>query len=167
MVALSVVIVGILAVFTLTSNAISLNRVAADRYVAVNLANEGIELVKNLIDGNVMDETIAWNQLPGFSESGDYEIDYNDPELIKLSGSGRYLFFSKDGTGYYRYQQSEFPNDIQTNFKRIITIENKSPDHIKAISKVSWTSRGSSFDFSVEDHFYNLKDFKYNVNQSL
>ena len=50
MVAMSVIVIGLLGVFALSSNSISLNRVAADRYIAVNLANEGIELVKNLIE---------------------------------------------------------------------------------------------------------------------
>ncbi len=167
MVALSVITVGILGVFTLTSSSIGFNRVAADRYVAVNLANEGMELTKNLIDKNIMDDIAPWNRLPGFSGSGNYEIDYNDSALVPLNSTGRFLFFSKDGSGYYRYQQPEFPNDKKTEFRRIISIENINNNHIKVISKVYWSSRGSSYDFGVEDHFYNLKIFKYNNNPEL
>jgi len=167
MVALSVAVVGILGVFTLTSRSLSINRVDADRYVAVNLANEGIELVKNLLDKNIMDDLQPWNFLSGYSGNGDYEMDYNDPGLTRLFGDARNLFFSKDGSGYYRYQQPEYPNDVQTAFKRVIRIESPTANHIKVVSKLSWTSRGGSYDFSVEDHFYDLKIFKYNLNQEL
>ncbi|MBU4348665.1 hypothetical protein KJ671_04160 [Patescibacteria group bacterium] len=164
-VALSIITIGIMGVFTLTSRSISLNRVTADRYVAVNLANEGIELVKNLIDRNIMtldseEETMAWNNIPGFdADISEYEIDYDDTELSSVDGDS--LCFSL--SGYYRYE-SNCEEKNKTNFKRIITITNKSSDHIEVVSKVFWTSRGGTYDFSVKDDFYNLQAFKYNVN---
>jgi Tfp pilus assembly protein PilV len=169
MVALSVITVGILGVFTLTSRSIAYNRIAADRYVAVNLANEGIELTKNLIDRNIMTNN-SWNYLPcnsgaDCSASGNYEIDYNDAGLTSLNSTGRYLYFSKNGSGYYRYVEGS--EQANTQFKRIITIDNKTPRHIKATSKVTWSSRGSSYNFSVEDDFYDLKTFKFNNNPAL
>jgi len=164
MVALSVVVVGILSVFILTSNSIGLSRVAADRYVAVNLAGEGIELFKNLIDKNVMDENAPWNT--GIV-SGNFEIDYNDASLTPLNGEANYLYFSKDGSGYYRYDIQDINKDIATNFRRIIAINIIDSDHIKATSRVLWRSRGSDYDLSVEDHFYDLKLFKYNINVEL
>lgn len=165
MVALSVITVGILGVFTLTTSSIGYSRVAADRYVAVNLANEGIELTKNLIDRNIMDETApSWNYLPGLINGiSDYKIDYNDSALS--SSNGEYLYFSKDGSGYYRYDIQDVNKDKPTEFQRIISIENISSNHLKVISKVYWNSRKSSYDFSVEDHFYDLQMFKYNNNQ--
>jgi hypothetical protein len=168
MVALSVVVIGILSVFSLTSNSISLSRVAADRYVAINLASEGIELVKNLIDKNVMDENVAWNYIPGFTMSGDYEIDYNDSGVAPLENSeGDLLYFSKDGSGYYRYDMQDPVKDQLTNFRRIITINIPNPDYIHVTSKVLWKSRGNNYELSVEDYFYNLKLFKYNINVEL
>mgnify|MGYP001608093286 FL=1 len=165
MVAMSIIVIGLLGVFTLSSSSISLNKVAADRYIAVNLAGEGIELVKNLIDNN------PWNEIPGFdlslSPNGNYEIDFNDLKL-KISEE-RTLFFSKgdiskSGSGYYAYDNGDsgdldesYIETIQ-NFTRIMTIENISDEHIKVISTVSWKAKdGSMLNFSVEDHFYNLK----------
>jgi len=150
MVALSVITIAVMGMFTLTSRSISLNRVTADRYVAVNLANEGVELVKNLIDRNIMIDG-PWNDILGFNGTGSYEIDYNDLSLSEINGDENYLYFNPDSSGYYR-------------FKRIITITNNSPEHIEVISKVYWTSRGGIYDFSVKDDFYDLKSFKFNVN---
>lgn len=165
MVAMSVIVVGLLGVFTLSSNSISLNRVAADRYVAVNLANEGVELVKNLIDNN------EWNAIPGFDNStSQYEIDYNDLKVKPLGGEGsgaRPIYFSKNGSGYYAYDDGDLDLNVYVStvqdLTRIITIENVNGDseHKKVVSTVSWKAKdGAMLSFSVEDHFYNLKDFE-------
>lgn len=174
MVALSVIVVALLSVFTLTTQSLGLNRVAADRYVAVNLANEGIELVKNLIDKNVMgyESKVLWNK--DVDEDGIFEIDYNDPGLTPLTlndenfakNNARQLYFSKGAGGFYRYEDD--PNlsiGVNTDFKRIIKIKIIKPYHIHVISKVFWISRGASYEFSVEDDFYDLQLFKYNNNQ--
>ena len=129
MVALSVIIVGVLGVFTLTSRSLSLNKVDADKYVAVNLANEGVELVKNLLDKNIMDDTEPWNYLPcdgsGSACPPDsnprlYEMGYDDSYVTPLASesAARPLFFSAKGNGYYRYDQQT--GDAPTNFKRKI-----------------------------------------------
>lgn len=172
MVAMSVIVIGLLGAFALSSGSISLNRTAADRYVAVNLAGEGIELVKNIIDRNIMlvePINIAWDN--GISE-GDYEIDHNDLALKPLEGGGaRILWFSKDGSGYYAYNDApgldpDLYVETAQKIRRVIKIENISAEHLKITSTVFWISRGSDLEFSVEDHFYNFKDsyYKYNLN---
>src|SRR3989338_4130432 len=60
MIAITIVVVGILAVFTLLSESQSLNRVVADRYIGTYLASEGLELIKNLIDKNYIQQ-LPWN----------------------------------------------------------------------------------------------------------
>lgn len=176
-VALSIVVIGLLAVFALTSSSIGLNRVAADRYVAVNLANEGIELVKNLIDKNITDvANPAWNNLSGFQGNGDYEIDYDDGSLKKLDGDARFLSFG-NSRYYYCDSDCEANKKLETTFSRKIIITKietgtdeygaKEYDHVKVVSRVDWTSRKSKFDFEVQDDFYNLKGFKKGVIHSI
>ena len=174
MVAMSVIIIGLLGAFALSSSSIGLNRTAADRYIAVNLAGEGIELVKNIIDQNIMLvelENVAWNRgvLPG-----SYEIDYNDPGLRAVEGDERILFFSEKGSGYYAYDDGDLDSIIyaqtKQKIKRIIKIENISLEHIKVTSTVSWNDKdGSRLSFFVEDHFYDFKGsfYKYNLNLKL
>lgn len=161
-VAMSIIVIGLLGAFALSSNSISLNRVAADRYVAVNLAAEGIELVKNLIDNS-----IEWGKFLGFDSSltAYYEIDFNDAGVKPIDGVERPLYFSKDGSGYYAYNDNDLSSsylETTQDFTRIVRIEYfGSSDHIKITSTVSWKAKdGSDLVFFVEDHFYNLKDFE-------
>lgn len=156
MVAMSVIVVGLLGAFALSSGSVSLSRVAGDRYIAVNLANEGIELVKNLIDNN------NWGVIPGFDASGSYEMDYNDLALKHLGfdGSGeRSIYFSKS-SGYYAYKdvgldEAVYAVSIQ-NFKRLIDIQSYG-DYVKVTSTVSWNAKdGPRLIFSVDSYFYKL-----------
>ncbi len=159
LIGLSVIVIGLLGIFTLTSTSLSVNRIDADRYVAINLANEGVELVKNLLDRNIIDDN-PWNTLPGFTIDGDYKIDYTQSSLFPWDGSNDFLYFNIDGGGY-RYKQIE--DDKITTFNRKINITNIDDSHIKVISTVYWKSKTESYDFSVVDYFYDLKEFKWNL----
>lgn len=162
-VAMSVIIVGLLGAFTLSSISVGLNRVVSDRYVAVNLANEGIELVKNLIDKNITTgDHVDWNA--GFPVDGDYEADYDD-NFSKSYNDIDFLCFDKNN-GHYYYNSECTPSN-STTFKRKITIKSVSSDHVMVVSRVDWISRGSNFDFEVQGDFYNLKSFKKSVINSI
>jgi len=60
-----IVIVGVGAVFTLVNQTISSNRAASSRLTAIYLAQEGIEIVRNIRDGNFLKihngESISWD----------------------------------------------------------------------------------------------------------
>ncbi|MBI5306637.1 prepilin-type N-terminal cleavage/methylation domain-containing protein [Candidatus Wolfebacteria bacterium] len=143
MVAITVLTIGFLSVFSLVNQSIGLSRVINDQFTANYLAAEGIELVKNLIDANYL-QSQAWNQ--GFND-GDYEIDYNGASL----GNNSSKFLLLDSNGYYNYQNgSEMP------FKRTIVIKNNSSDEIKVNSIVKWIGRGGiNLEVNLEDHFFN------------
>ena len=68
MVAVSLMLVGLLGIFGVLSRSLGLSRVAADQFVAVNLASEGIEIAKNLLDSNIK-QGLAWNS--NFVDGGD------------------------------------------------------------------------------------------------
>src|SRR3989344_7063024 len=88
MVALGVITVGLLGMLELLSNSLSLNRVAADQYTGTYIASEGIEIIKNLIDKNVI-AGAPWNT--GFS-NGFYEADYTNVSLpLAPFGAGRFI----------------------------------------------------------------------------
>lgn len=152
MVAISLLTIGFLAVLSLVSNSISLNRVVSDQFTANYLAMEGIEIVKNLIDSNYLNGN-PWNF--GFT-SGSYEVDYQSSGL-EANLSRRLLFDSV--SGFYDYG-----GDSQTPFRRRIVISY--PDcpapncenHIKVNSIVNWTGRGGgNFEVNLEDHFFNWR----------
>lgn len=146
MVAVSLLTVGFLGILKLSSNAIGLNRVVSDQFIANYLAMEGIEVVKNIIDANVINARPWGDDL----NSGNFEISYNGLELEY--NQRRYIKFDENIVRY------NYQSGIETPFIRTIYIDNLSSDEIKVNSIVSWTGReGTKFDVNLEDHFFNWK----------
>lgn len=146
MVAMSLIFFGILGVYGLAARAISLNRVVADRYVAIYLASEGVEVVKNIIDANVLQRR-PWNE--GLF-NGEYEIEYKDSVL--RSNQGRPLLHDAN-TGLYNYTVGE-----ETTFRRVIKIDTLGDgEELKVVAQVSWRSRGGDYSIDIEDHFFNWR----------
>ncbi|MEK9183982.1 MAG: hypothetical protein AAB890_02830 [Patescibacteria group bacterium] len=146
-IAITLVTVGLLGIFSLLSRSLSLNRVVSDRVKAAYLAAEGIEIVKNLIDNNLIQER-PWNYEIG---DGEHEVDYRSVSLAPRQV--RFLNFNPVD-GFYSYD-----NFQSTNFQRTIAI-NTSTDgqEIRVNSKVNWTTRGGGkFDINLEDHFFNWR----------
>ena len=143
--AITLLTVGLLGIFSLTSRSLSLNQTVASQYIGAHLAAEGIELVKNLIDKNIM-EGRSWNSNLA---PGDYEIDYNDASLNISAGRPILL---DSGTGFYSYDSGN-----PTNYQRLVKISHPSSDEIKVVSSVAWASRGGNFRADLEDHFFNWR----------
>ncbi len=156
MVALGVVTMGVMAMVALLARSLSLNRVVADQYTATYLASEGIEVVKNIIDHNVIralsGEPVAWNDN---IENGMYEVEYDTDEngcCVNdiASGAERKLLFDSD-TGFFGYGAG-----AGTSFTRLVRITRVGDNELNVSSVVNWTTRGGgSFSVELEDHFFN------------
>ena len=146
MVSITIVVVGLLGIFSLTSRSLSLNQVITSQYVASNLSAEGIEVVKNILDKNVIQRR-PWNEGVG---PGDYEVDYSS---VSLSGfSNRTLNFDP-GSGFYSYAAGN-----TTTYMRKISIDQISPDELHVRSIVDWTTRdNAAFQIITEDYFFNWR----------
>lgn len=152
MVAMGVISVGLLGVFSLLSQSLGLSKVTSNQYVGTYLAAEGIEVVKNIIDTNV-NSSIAWNT--GLVQGGspyDFAVQYNSasPDTADL---GQPLKFDP-GTGTYNYTVGN-----STVFTRKVTVTNlMSGNELQVDSVVSWIDRGGSLDsVKIEDDFYNWR----------
>lgn len=146
-IAITIAVVGLLGIFSLLSRSLSLNRVVADRFVAAYLAAEGIEIVKNMIDNNILAGR-PWND--GLS-SGSYEADYADTALRPDAGTVLNL---DPATGAYGYREPS-----PTTFRRSI-ITDVSPDgeRIAVGSEVSWISRGGGrFSLELEEQLFHWR----------
>jgi hypothetical protein len=153
MVAVAILTVGFLGIVTLLSRALALNRVVADNYVATYLAAEGIEITKNIVDGNVIQKQ-TWNtgggilNCSGGTRVGGCEVSWK--EGVLRSYTGQPLDFDPN-TNLYDYSGSATP----TSFRRRITIDLVGQNELKVESTVSWTTRGGgTSDVTLEDHFY-------------
>ncbi|MDP3901890.1 MAG: type II secretion system protein [bacterium] len=154
MIAISIIVIGLLGIFTLLSESQSLNRVLSDRYIATYLASEGIEIVKNKIDTNYINNN-DWSL--GLS-AGLYLVNYNGsisllsanpPPLRYDDGRDVYSYASGDDTRFTRYIRISYPFDRHLD---------GSNDEMRVNSIVNWTTRGGGdFEINLEDHFFNWR----------
>jgi Tfp pilus assembly protein PilV len=148
MVAMSVMVIGLLGVFAVLAQSLSVNRSAADQYVAAGLAAEGIEVVKNILDSNFI-QGKPWNE--GLNLNGDFGVQYNSTALDQ-SLARQFLKFDP-ASGKYSYDSG-----TPTRFIRTISISNLSANEIRVNSQVEWTDKsGQKMKLNLEDHFFNWK----------
>jgi type II secretory pathway pseudopilin PulG len=146
-VAITLLIVGFLGMLALLSNSIALNRVVNDQFIGNYLAMEGVEIIKNLIDGNII-QGKPWNEN---INNGDFEVSYASSQLEP--DQRRRLLFDLTNNKY-NYQTGN-----QTAFIRIVSIEFIDANEVKVNSVVKWSGRGGGkFEINLEDYFFNWKN---------
>ena len=154
LIAITIATVGLLGIFTLVSRSLSLNRVVADQLIATYLSEEGIEIVKNIIDSNKGNGKL-WNDGLKVNAATDYSPQYDDKKLNAAEFQlGPLLYDADKGYGY--------KDGTATAFKRKVTltpiIRGGTVNEYQVNSLVEWTSRGGGiFSINIEDHFYNWR----------
>jgi prepilin-type N-terminal cleavage/methylation domain-containing protein len=152
---LSVAVVGIFSAFSVM---VILTADTADRLAAVYLAQEGMEVIRNIRDKNWLDmdaciadpeceETLSWTDGLINCASG-CEADYlSEKSNLVPYGGGRYL---KTANSFYNYASG-----TDTKFKRkiIITqvpdIDGLSDHIINVKTQVSWDKKATILTFGV------------------
>jgi len=149
-VGISIAIIGMTGIFALLSRSLAINRDITQKLVATYLSSEGIEIVKSLIDTNVV-RGGPWNK--GVS-SGNYEdVPYNATTLpAPIVGQATKKISFENASGIYSYNSGS-----PTPFKRTIKISELSADEIKVVSDVEWDERNIIQKISLEDHFFNWR----------
>ena len=150
LVALSIIVLGIVGVFALLNQALTINRGITDRYIASYLTAEGIEIIKNVIDTNHL-QGLSWNSNLA---AGEYEAAYDSVGVSPNENR----FLGRDSVSeLYNYSGSEV-----TNFKRRIVLSYPDcpgvscEDHLKVESFVSGViAGGGGIEVDAEDHFFN------------
>jgi len=144
MIAVFVTLIGVVAVYNLVPRIVRDVAYNNDRFIATQLAAEGVEIVRNIRDGNWLEQRtdggVNWNTGLG---DGVYEVDYNDGGLSSYSGQALKI----DINGFYNRTDG-----IDTQFKRKITITNGA-DEILVAAQVLWQDKS----VSVVEKFYNWR----------
>jgi len=152
--AIFVLAVGVVGVLTMISQTAAFTQVTSSRLTATYLAQEGIEIVKNIRDTNslkIHNGLISedhWTD--GLIEAGcDFgcEADYTSnflssfttPQKLKIDG------------GFYKYSAS--PSIIETPFSRKIIIT-PDADILKVSVEVSWSERGRDHKVTAQENLY-------------
>lgn len=140
-----ILVVGIGGAFSSISQTIAAASLVKDKFIASYLAQEGIEIVKNIRDGNWL-EGANWND--GLAP-GDWEADYTSQTLSIYTPPGRPLRIDNT-TGFYNYTSG-----TPTKFRRRIQIESLDPDRIKVTVEIAWQERGRTQRFRVVSQITN------------
>lgn len=141
--AVLLIVIGALGAFSLVQQVVSFISISSSRLTAAYLSLEGVEIVRNIRDGNYL-SGLAWDE--GILE-GDQEADYQSQSLSPFDG-GRFLNI-EDADGFYGYSPG-----TPTPFKRKIIIDKSESDTIKIEVQVSWDERGRTHQFSVRENLY-------------
>lgn len=163
-VAVFILTVGVGGSFALIEQMLVGTSVAESRLIASYLAQEGIEIVRNIRDTNWLEKRelsgTEWNQDldncagPVGCCEGDYTTD-TPPSMTRLTsvascnfGDLRYLRI--DSSGFYSYGSG-----IQTKFKRKIFIESSGPDKEKVEVVVEWKERNRMHSVEAAEYITN------------
>lgn len=157
MVAITILLVAVVGPLSTIGDSLSQIYIARDQMVAINLAQEGIEAVRQVRDSNMIKgwnettRTTPWNT-GGLDASGFYSVDLESetPRLEVAVATG--IILKKDlSTGAYG------SSGVDTKFRRVIQIETTSPDEAKVTSTVLWkTSGGSERKIDVTESLFGI-----------
>ncbi len=158
-VALSALTICFVGIFGLISTSLHYNRFIANDYTGTYLAAEGIEVVKNLLDSNVISGR-EWGC--GFM-NGSYELTYDTQfkstvcsQSVLDPNQSRSLYMDS-GSHLYNYNVAA----AGTAFTRVVTIEvlesdsNGNPQEMQVNSVVSWNQGAGKQSVNLEDRFFN------------
>lgn len=163
-IALGILVVGIGGAVGLVAQSLSSIEAIKNKVISANLAQEGIEVVRNLRDENWLNDVHWRGTGGGISLAGgdcgvsdaDYRVQYNATALINFADT----LLQVNSSGYYGYNNEYgYLGGTDTVFKRKITIcrIDVNDTQIKVISRVDWTEKGRAKFIEIEDRLYNWK----------
>ena len=153
-VAIFIITTGLVAAASLMSYSISAVIIGKSQIIATNLAQEGLEVVRNIRDNNwhcIADpdctDVTNWNEGLG---AGDKQVEYDSLSLSVYTGNPLKLYGE-----FYQYTFGDETHE--TRFYRKITITDISANEIKVVSEVTFSERSKSYSVSAENRLYDWK----------
>lgn len=151
-----VITLGLVGVLSLTLQNIQAQRVNTRTLVASQLAQEGLELVRNVRDNNFLDEVWFSHGLVAQDDSGNVTVYFNGADVVVSPASGIDDNAAKlmiDGDGFYVHSNGDY-----SGFNRIVVLENDfAGEYTNASSIVQWKDRGRTQQYVVDTVFYDWR----------
>lgn len=153
-IAIFVITVGVGGAVTLINQTVSFTQITSSKLVVSYLAQEGIEIVKNIRDSNFLKVhktgSGSWDDglILGACQVGskyEYEGDYNSISTLSCYQDQKLKI---DG-GFYKYSIS----GTETPYKRKITIT-KDGEILEVLVEVSWKERGREHKVIAQENLY-------------
>ena len=149
LVTIFVIAIGLIAAYVVAQYPLSRVSVSMSTLKAAYLAQEGIEIVRNIRDTNWLEEDNWKTDLDICDPSSKYcEADYDDLGLISYSKSSDQPNLLKFNGDFYNYDSGS-----NTKFRRTIEIK-EDGDKLKVTVTVSWEEKGKSYDFDLQENLY-------------
>lgn len=143
LIAIAVTTMVITAAFELTNSSIKTGGIALQKFAAYHLAEEGLEIIRNMRDSNWM-QNRAWNHnlAPGIYEIGTTTNGYP------------WQLISQNNEDFA--DASEFTVGSATTYKRLIVIENSDDEgekmrvesRVKYLERAAWKTVNMSAEFT-------------------
>lgn len=151
-VAIFILLIAIVMPMAVVARALFTANYAQDQITAVYLAQEGVELVRNVRDNNVLSGAALWDQgsLSGcYTASGCYVDSVHNSSIVNVC-SGVCPYVQEDNSGGISWYGSDtnWPN---TKYIRTIKLSKMSDYEIKVNATVTWATRGGDRTVLVED----------------
>lgn len=146
---------GMLGVLSLVLQNIKVENINKNALIAAQLAQEGIELVRNTRDNNWLNKETDWkSNVANYSNKPTYIVDYlgNNKAVDKIDDVDTKLYINKDG--YYTHDSA---NNFSTVFSRLISVSDKT-DYLIVSSAVRWKERDNYHDYIAEVYLYDWKN---------
>jgi len=146
MIAITLIVSGITGLLILVNRSMGFAGLAFNQLTAANLAQEGIELVRNIRDNNWMNKK---NWLAGL-EDGFYQMDYTEEKLVDLTEREDQPMLFDETIGYnYTLGNASF-------YHRKIELTQINANELRVRSIITWSAKGGkNFETVAEDHLFN------------
>jgi type IV pilus modification protein PilV len=144
--AIFIITIGAGGVITLINQTVGFTQETSSKLIASYLAQEGIEIVKNIRDSNFLKvyKTGSGDWSDGLTGcSSGCQGDYTSNDLSSYSGQK----LKTDGS-FYSYGSGE-----DTPFSRKITITSDA-NMLKVVVEIFWQGKGRDYSFSAQENLY-------------
>jgi len=151
-VAVFIVSFGIVGVLALIHYNMQAEQVSKRQLVASQLAQEGLELVRNRRDNNWLND-LAWGEGITNLSDNNFIVDYEgsfDESVDSLNEDGAKLYLNPQG--FYDHQGS-----TSTPYSRIINIKDIESDNFTLESTVQWSDQKGTHKYKAETELYDWR----------
>lgn len=154
MVAITILMIAIIAPMAMTVQALNSAYYARDQITASNLAQEAIETVRAVRDGNVLSNAFGTsvNLLNGIpnTDGTPFTVDTTNNQMVSCSGTCPPLQTNGQLFGYQSgWETSRYTRSVTAQFV------NGNPDEVKITVTVTWqTGRLQARSFTISENLY-------------
>lgn len=172
LIAVTIIIVGLVGAVSLITYAISTSSFVRGKLISSQLAQEGVEVVRNMRDNNWMAGKTATDNWHYGLDSGTYVpvLSEKPGEIPTPAGKWKLAIFSDNKSIVYFNNDDKFYGQSESetgfvlgnwarasfNLKRWIQLfYDSGKDRVEITSYVQWQERGRRHNFEIKDYLYN------------